>query len=194
MMSSSSILLVGLGNPGKKYAGTRHNVGFDVVDRVAARYGLTGPKTKFNAALFEGEIAGQKVYALKPQTFMNHSGQSVQAAMAFYKVPLEQVVVIHDELDVAVGKVKAKLGGGAGGHNGIRDIDRACGKEYHRIRIGIDHPGHKDQVHGYVLKPFSTQQQPVIDAVAEAVAKQIEAFISDGRETFLTKVALELGK
>lgn len=187
---SLPLLVVGLGNPGQKYAATRHNIGFIAADAIVRRYNFSGPQLKFKAEVFEGKIGGQKVLVVKPQTFMNLSGETVQAMVQFYKLPLSQVVVIHDELDLLPGKVRMKLGGGAAGHNGLRSIDQLAGNEFHRMRIGIGHPGDKDLVHSYVLGPMmgeeSKQQEVVIGAIVEAFP-----LLAEGQEKkFLSKVAL----
>ena len=130
-------LVVGLGNPGAEYKGNRHNTGFMATDEIVRRYNFGAWKSRFNAQVSEGVIDGEKVIVLQPQTFMNNSGQAVRAAMDFYKLPVSQVIVFHDELDIPVGKVKAKVGGGAGGHNGLKSIDAHCSPNYARVRIVI---------------------------------------------------------
>ena len=144
-------LIVGLGNPGSQYKRNRHNIGFMAVDEIVRRHDLSSSKKKFQALLSEGEIVGEKVLVLKPQTYMNLSGQSVQAAASFYKIPLDHVVVFHDELDLAFGKIRVKFSGGAAGHNGLRSIDDHLGKDYWRVRLGIGHPGEKEFVTQHVL-------------------------------------------
>ncbi|MGE5516240.1 MAG: aminoacyl-tRNA hydrolase [Bacteroidota bacterium] len=166
------ILVVGLGNPGTEYARNRHNIGFMAADELVRRHSFGPWRTKFQGELAEGTIAGDKVLVLKPQTYMNLSGQSVAAAARFLKVAVEDVVVIHDELDLAPGRLRVKRGGGAGGHNGLKSIDQHLGQNYRRIRLGIGHPGDKDRVAGYVLHDFAKADQawlePMIDAVADA--------------------------
>ncbi len=170
-------LIVGLGNPGTKYARTRHNVGVWAVVAIAEKYGFSPWEKKYDGLWCGGKIAGQKIYALLPQTFMNLSGQSVRAARAAVNVPIPNVIAFHDELDVAVGKVKGKQGGGAGGHNGIKSIDALMGKEYHRIRIGIGHPGHPDLVSDYVLSPPSQVDREELEKVVEALADAFPALV-----------------
>lgn len=173
------LLVVGLGNPGDKYARHRHNVGFMAVDAIADAHRFGPERKKFQGLLREGEIGGAKLFALKPQTFMNDSGQSVGAAMRFYKLTPADVVVFHDELDLAAGKIKVKAGGGHAGHNGLRSIDEHIGAEFRRVRIGIGHPGDKTRVTGHVLGDFSKADQewlgPVLDALAKAAPKLVES-------------------
>lgn len=169
------LLIVGLGNPGEKYARHRHNVGFMAVDAIADAYRFGPERKKFQGLLREGEIGEEKVLALKPQTFMNDSGQSVGAAMRFYKLAPADVVVFHDELDLAAGKIKAKIGGGLAGHNGLRSIADHIGPEYRRVRIGIGHPGEKERVTAHVLGDFAKADQawlrPLLDAIPKAAPK-----------------------
>ena len=147
-------LLVGLGNPGAEYARTRHNIGFMALDRIADDHGFAPWRTKFQGQLCEGRLGTEKVLLLKPETFMNLSGQSVGETMRFYKLDVDDVTVLHDELDLAPGKVKVKQGGGHAGHNGLRSIHSHIGEAYERVRLGIGHPGRKDLVSAYVLKDF----------------------------------------
>ena len=140
------LLLVGLGNPGPRYAGHRHNVGFMAVDEIVRRRVFSPWRQRFNGEMAEGHLGGERMLVLKPMTFMNESSKAVGEAVRFHKIPLERIVVFHDEIDLAPGKVRVKRGGGAGGHNGLRDIDAHIGNGYRRVRIGIGHPGHKDLV------------------------------------------------
>ncbi|WP_417258064.1 aminoacyl-tRNA hydrolase [Celeribacter sp.] len=158
-------LFVGLGNPGGKYAGNRHNIGFMAVERIAEDHGFAPWRSKFQGKVSEGVLGGEKVILLKPETFMNLSGQSVGEAMRFYKLEPADVVVFHDELDLAPGKVRVKSGGGHAGHNGLRSIHQHIGAEYDRVRMGIGHPGHKDRVAGYVLSDFAKADQNWLDDV-----------------------------
>ncbi len=147
-------LFVGLGNPGAKYAGNRHNIGFMAVDRIAADHGFAPWRAKFQGLISEGTLGGEKVILLKPETFMNRSGQSVQAAIRFYKLAPADIIVFHDELDLAPGKCRHKSGGGHAGHNGLRSIHGHIGDGYDRVRLGIGHPGHKDRVAAYRAARF----------------------------------------
>ncbi len=173
-------LIVGLGNPGKNYAQTRHNIGFMAIDRVAGDYFATTPKQKFHGLCSEAMIGGQKCLLLKPQTFMNRSGQSVRAAVEFYSIALDHMLVLHDELDVLPGRIKVKCGGGAAGHNGLKDIDRHVGPDYWRGRLGIGHPGHADQVTNYVLGRFAASEMSAVDHMLEGITKGVSHFAEKG--------------
>ena len=174
-------LVVGLGNPGSEYAATRHNVGFMAADELHSRYNFSPFKQKFDGLIAEGTIDGEKVYLLKPQTFMNLSGNSVVKAAHFYKILPENIIVIHDDMDLVLGKIKAKLGGGSGGHNGIKSIDAAITPNYNRIRIGVGHPqGAKEQVINHVLSAFSKSDRENIDNAVNTVAETIGILIKKG--------------
>ncbi len=183
-------LIVGLGNPGSEYRNNRHNIGFMAADELVRRYNFTPWRSRFSAETAEGTIDGEKVLILKPQTFMNNSGQAVRAAMDFYKLPVENVVVIHDELDIPVGKVKAKTGGGAGGHNGLKSIDSHCTPQYARIRIGIGHPGDKNLVVPYVLSDVPKADRQVLEPELEDVAEALPVLLKEGTGGFTSRLAL----
>jgi PTH1 family peptidyl-tRNA hydrolase len=172
---SDTLLLVGLGNPGGKYARHRHNVGFMAVDAVAEAHGFSPARSKFRAELREGWLEGPsgrvKAIALKPQTYMNVSGQSVGEAARFFQIPLSNIVVFHDELDLAPGKIRVKTGGGSAGHNGLRSLDAHLGPEYRRVRIGIGHPGDKAMVTPHVLGDFAKSDREWLDPLLSAIAK-----------------------
>lgn len=185
-------LIVGLGNPGSQYQHNRHNIGFMAVDEIIRRHNFSAPSKKFQAIVSDGTIGGQKVMALKPQTYMNLSGQSVQAASAFYKIPLDQVIVFHDELDLAAGKIRTKIGGGAAGHNGLRSIDEHLGQDYWRVRLGIGHPGEKDRVHGYVLGDFAKADEQWLAKLLEAIGDNAERLVKKDMEGFMSKVSQAL--
>ncbi|MCW2237605.1 aminoacyl-tRNA hydrolase [Azospirillum canadense] len=187
------LLLVGLGNPGAEYARNRHNIGFMAVEEIARRHGFSPWRKRFQGQTADGTVAGDKVMALEPLTFMNVSGQSVVAALQFFKLKPENVVVIHDELDLPPGKIRVKKGGGHGGHNGLRSIDSHIGKEYWRIRLGIGHPGNKDMVSGYVLHDFAKADQAWLDPLIDAVADSFPLIVKGEAEKFMTKVALATG-
>lgn len=158
------ILLVGLGNPGGAYEDTRHNVGFMLVEAVRRHYGLPGWTGKFKGLASKGKIEGHDVLLLQPQTFMNLSGGSVQAAAAFYKVEPKDILVVHDELDLELGQLRWKIGGGDAGHNGLKSITQTLGTaDYQRLRFGIGRPVHKAQVHDYVLHAFGAEEVPVVE-------------------------------
>jgi len=165
-------LLVGLGNPGPRYATSRHNVGFMALDAIARRYAFGGERSRFHSLVCDGHIDGRKIVAIKPQTFMNLSGDAVLPAVGFYKLSPDDIVVLHDEIDLPLGRVRVKCGGGAAGHNGLRSIDDAIGPDYWRIRIGVGHPGGRERVRSHVLQDFTKEEvEPVvqvIDAIAEA--------------------------
>lgn len=158
-------LFVGLGNPGAKYAGNRHNIGFMAVERIAEDHGFAPWRGKFQGSVSEGKLGSEKVILLRPETFMNLSGQSVGEAMRFYKLAPDDVYVFHDELDLAPGKCRVKTGGGHAGHNGLRSIHAHIGADYHRVRMGIGHPGNKNAVAGYVLRDFAKAEQDWLDDV-----------------------------
>jgi len=187
------LLVVGLGNPGSEYAENRHNVGFMAVDAIASVHGFSAfRKSKFHGALAEGSIGTEKVLLLKPDTYMNESGRAVQAVMAFYKIKPEDVVVFHDELDLAAGKVRFKRGGGHAGHNGLRSIHAHVGADFARVRLGIGHPGDKDRVVGHVLKDFSKAERDWLDKLLDAVAKHFPRLAKGDDGGFMSKVAADM--
>lgn len=183
-------LFVGLGNPGAAYAGHRHNVGFMALDRIAADHGFTPWRKGIKALQSEGRLGAEKVVLLKPQTFMNASGEAVQAAMAFWKLPLADLVVFHDELDLAPFKVRVKQGGGHAGHNGLRSIHAHLGEAYGRVRIGIGHPGHKDAVAGYVLHDFAKAEEGGLDDLLRGISDGAAALALGDAAGFMNAVAL----
>ncbi len=205
-------LLVGLGNPGPEYAGHRHNIGFMAIDAIAHKLGAQPFKSKFKALYSEaivefggaerrprdsegersGGVSPFKVILIKPQTFMNRSGSSVSEACTFYKIPLENVFIFHDELDVALGKIKTKQGGSAAGHNGLKSIDSSIGNNYARIRIGISHPGNKDMVSDYVLSNFKKDEMMEVEKVVSAIAENIPSLVKGSLEIFSNNIALKL--
>lgn len=185
------LLWVGLGNPEPGMARNRHNIGFMAVDTIAIAYRFSPWRQRFKGLTSEGTIAGEKILALKPQTYMNDSGSSVQQASAFYKLAPEAITAFHDELDLVPGKVRVKRGGGAAGHNGLRSMDRILGtQDYWRVRLGIGHPGNKERVMGHVLGDFMKDDRewllPLLDAVADAAPLLVQGKPED----FMTKVAL----
>ena len=184
------LLVVGLGNAGPKYTSNRHNVGFMVVDELIRAYGLGRGRERFQSIVHEGWLAGEKVLALKPTTYVNESGRAVGSAMRFYKLTPAHVIAIHDELDLAPGKLRVKTGGGNGGHNGIKSIDAHIGRDYRRVRIGIGHPGHRDRVSGHVLSDFTAEEQGWRDPLIEAVAEAFPLIVAGDDSRFMSKVAL----
>lgn len=184
------LLVIGLGNPGSGYAANRHNIGFMAADELVRRHSFGPWRKKFQGQLSEGEMNGQKVLVLKPETFMNLSGQSVGEVLRFYKIPIEDVIVLHDELDLPPGKLRVKRGGGHGGHNGLRSIDAHCGKEYRRVRLGIGHPGEKERVHGHVLGDFSkAEQNGWLMALLDGVALEFPRLVKGDDGGFMSKVS-----
>lgn len=186
------LLIAGLGNPGPSYAGHRHNIGFMAVDEIHRDPSFRPFTNKFKGETSEGQIGGEKIVLLKPLTFMNESGASVGDAMRFYKLEPAQLVVIHDELDLAPGKVRVKTGGGNGGHNGLRSIDAHIGKDYRRVRLGIGHPGSKERVHGHVLSDFHKVDREWLEPLLEAVARHAEVLVKGEDALFMNRLQLAL--
>jgi PTH1 family peptidyl-tRNA hydrolase len=184
------LLIAGLGNPGPQYAKNRHNVGFMAADAIARRHSFSGFSKKFRGEIAEGTFAGEKALILKPMTFMNLSGDSVGEAMRFYKIAPADLLVIHDELDLAPGKLKLKIGGGNGGHNGLKSIDAHCGKDYKRLRIGIGHPGDKARVNPHVLGDFAKSDQQWLQPLLEAIADNADFLARGDDGGFLNKIVL----
>jgi PTH1 family peptidyl-tRNA hydrolase len=176
-------LLVGLGNPGSQYQGNRHNIGFMALDAIARQHGIAGFRSKHAGSLAEGTIDGEKVILLKPQTFMNRSGDSVQQVAKFYKIDPADVIVLYDELDLAPGKVRVKVGGGNGGHNGLRSIDPQIGLGYRRVRLGVGH---------HVLGDFAKADQAWLDPLLDAIGKHAGLLLKDDDSGFMNKLALAL--
>jgi len=181
-----------VGNPGGKYAGNRHNLGLMALDRVADDHGFGPWKSKFQAEISEGRLGTEKVLLLKPQTFMNLSGQSVGEAMRFYKLTPDDVTVFQDELDLAPGKLRVKSGGGHAGHNGLRSIHQHIGAEYHRVRLGIGHPGHKDRVAQYVLNDFAKADQDWLDDLLRGICDGAPELANGETGKFMNAVALRV--
>ena len=191
-MSDTPLLIAGLGNPGAEYARNRHNAGFMAVDTIHASYKFGPWRARFQGMISEGALSGRKTWLLKPMTYMNESGLSIGPAMRFFKLPVSALVVIHDEIDLAAANLKAKTGGGDAGHNGLRSITAALGPDYHRVRIGVGHPGGSERVHGHVLANFSKADEdwliPLLSALAEAAPLLAEHDLIG----FMSKVALLL--
>jgi PTH1 family peptidyl-tRNA hydrolase len=183
------LLLVGLGNPGASHAGQRHNIGFMAVDAIAARHGLGPFKSRFQGQVADGRLGGSRVLLLKPQTYMNLSGQAVGQAARYHKLGPESVIVFHDELDLAPGKVKVKTGGGAAGHNGLKSIDSHLGNGYRRVRLGIGHPGDKARVHGWVLSDFAKVDRDWLGDLLDAVAADAPLLVEGRDSDFMSRVA-----
>ncbi len=187
-------IIAGLGNPGARYAGNRHNIGFMAVDAIQRRPGFSSWSKKFKAEISEGELAGEKILLIKPQTFMNLSGEAVGEAMRFYKLGPENILAIYDELDLVPGKARIKVGGGNGGHNGVKSLDAHCGKDYRRLRIGIGHPGAKELVHNHVLGDFSKLDRSWLVPLIEAIADNAEMLVRRDDSQLLNKLALATGE
>jgi len=185
-------LFVGLGNPGAKYAANRHNIGFMALERIAQDHEFGPWKRAFQGLVSEGRLGGEKVLLLKPETFMNLSGQSVQAAGQFHKIELSDITVFHDELDLPPAKIKYKMGGGHAGHNGLRSIHTHLGEGYGRVRLGIGHPGHKDRVADYVLHDFAKADQIWLDDLMFGISDGIAELAKGDGARFLNAVALKI--
>ena len=183
-------LFCGLGNPGKEYVKTRHNTGFQLIDKLSNFYNFSSFKKDNKKEVLRGSINNIDCLLMKPLNFMNLSGQPVQEIMSFYKIKKDKLFVIHDDLDLGLGKVKIKYGGGNGGHNGLLSIDGMIGVDYYRLRIGIDHPGIKHQVSNYVLNKFTDLEMNVIENKLNKVTKNFDLLLSDSG-LFLTKIAEE---
>jgi PTH1 family peptidyl-tRNA hydrolase len=185
-------LIVGLGNPGTKYARNRHNVGFMAVDEIFDHHDFTPWRKRFSGEVAEGRIGRDKCLLLKPLTYMNESGRSVGEALRFYKLDLDDVIVLYDEIDLHPGKLKAKCGGGNAGHNGLRSMSAHIGNDYHRIRIGVGRPAQKSQVANHVLRDFSKADEQWREPLLDAIARKIELYLDKGAATFLNEVASHL--
>lgn len=185
------ILIVGLGNPGKEYTKHRHNIGFRAIETVAAAFNFDAFKARDGGVLAQGQLAGEKVFLLKPMTYMNLSGRSVGQIARFYKIPLDKVYVLHDDIDLQPGQVRVKQGGGAGGHNGLKSIDSTMGKDYWRIRIGVGHPGHRDQVSDYVLHNFSKADEHWIEPLLTDIAAALPDLLQGEKDKFLTYLGMQ---
>ena len=183
-------LFVGLGNPGAKYAGNRHNIGFMALDRIAADHGFAAFRTRFQGQFSEGRLGDARVALLKPETFMNLSGQSVGEAMRYLKLDPADVLIFHDELDLAPFKTRLKTGGGHAGHNGLRSLHAHIGEGYARVRLGIGHPGHKDRVSAYVLSDFAKDEAAGLDDLLTGLAGGAVALAAGDGAAFLNAVAL----
>jgi PTH1 family peptidyl-tRNA hydrolase len=186
------LLFVGLGNPGEKYAGNRHNIGFMAVQAIAKQHRIAPWRRKFQGVAVEGAIGAEKVLLLLPGTFMNESGRAVAEAAHFYKLEAGNVVVFHDEAELPPGKVRLKKGGGNAGHNGLRSITEHIGNDYHRVRLGIGHPGSKDMMESYVLQDFAKSERPWVEALCE-IAADNAGLLTEGKDsTFQNKVHLAM--
>lgn len=182
-------LFVGLGNPGKQYQLNRHNIGFMALDIIVERHKFSAWEKDFKGLVCKGKLGGENIVLLKPQTFMNLSGQSVQAAAAFYKILPDDIVVFHDELDLQGGKIRIKKGGGAAGHNGLRSIDEQLGSMYWRVRLGIGHPGMKEMVSGHVLGNFAEEDEKWLVPLLSGIGEYADRLAKGDTAGFMSKVA-----
>ncbi|MBB3979005.1 PTH1 family peptidyl-tRNA hydrolase [Rhizobium azooxidifex] len=187
------LIIAGLGNPGPKYAGNRHNIGFMAVDAIHRKNPFSPWSRKFKGEIAEGELAGEKVLLIKPQTFMNLSGEAVGEAMRFYKLAPKDIVAIYDELDLAPGKARIKAGGGHGGHNGVKSLDAHCGRDYRRLRLGIGHPGIKELVHNHVLGDFAKADHAWLDPLLHELAINADMLVRAEDSQLMNKLALAIG-
>lgn len=183
------LILAGLGNPEPTHQLNRHNMGFIAVDEIIRRYAFSTGKIKFKGLLYEGVIGCEKAIIIKPQTYMNKSGECLAAICQFYKVPVEKLVVFYDDLDLPQGKIKVKQGGGNAGHNGLRSIDSHLGENYWRVRIGIGHPGRKDLVHSYVLSNFTLDEQNILAPLIKNIAEHIFLLLAGDANGFMNKLS-----
>jgi PTH1 family peptidyl-tRNA hydrolase len=181
-------VIVGLGNPGALYASHRHNVGFQILDALVQAYPLTPFQLKGNALLSEGQIGAEKVLLLKPQSFMNLSGPPVARVVNFLKVPLDHVIVIHDELNLVPGKIRFKTGGSSGGHNGLKSLESVLGQGFSRLRIGIGHPGDREQVNPYVLSGFRAAEKEWLVPLTEKIVTLFPALLAGDDALFISRV------
>ena len=186
------LLLVGLGNPGREYAGNRHNIGFMAIDALAREHGFSPVRARCQGRVAEGSIAGEKAILLKPETYMNDSGRAVAEAVRFHKMSLGQIVVFHDELDLAPGKLRVKVGGGDAGHNGLRSITSHMTRDYRRVRLGIGHPGDKSLVHSYVLNDFGKGERAWVETLCDAIARNASLLVAGDDAGFQNRVHLAM--
>jgi len=186
------LLFVGLGNPGPEHVGNRHNIGFMAVQAIARRHNIKPWRRRFQGVAVEGAIAGEKLMLLLPGTYMNESGRAVQEAASFYKVDAGQIIVFHDEAELAPGKVRVKTGGGNAGHNGLRSISEHIGNDYKRVRLGVGHPGAKELMERYVLQNFAKDEWPWVEALCDIVADNVPLLVEGKDASFQNKVHLAM--
>lgn len=191
-MPADRLLIVGLGNPGPAYAGNRHNIGFMAVDAIAERHRFTAYRSKFQGQIADGTLAGRPTLLLKPMTFMNISGQAVGAAASFYKILPEDILVFHDEIDLAAGKVRVKTGGGHAGHNGLRSLHAHIGPNYRRVRLGVGRPQSRGEVVDHVLDNFAKADRVWLEPLLDAIGEHAPLLAGGDGEGFMSKIALAL--
>ena len=187
-------LLCGLGNPGNQYQYTRHNIGYMVLDKLIARYNIKKYKSDKTKEVYKGSVSNTSLFLLKPLNYMNQSGLPIQSFINYYKIDMDKIIVIHDDLDIKLGKIKLKKNGGNGGHRGLISIDKHLGAEYHRLRLGIGHPGSKDLVDKYVLQNFNKSEKIIIESLMNLIAKNLDELINFKKDLFLTKISEEMKK
>jgi peptidyl-tRNA hydrolase, PTH1 family len=186
-------LLAGLGNPGSKYQLTKHNFGFLTINFLAENYQFSSQNNKFDNEIFTGVISGQKIIAIKPQNYMNLSGEPISKIMSFYKIPLQNLIVFHDDIDLKLGRVKIKIGGGDGGHNGLKDIDRIMGKNYMRVRMGIDRPENPEyEVSDYVLSKFNDEEFKMVNNINQKISKLLPLILAGKPDDFMNQFSLQV--
>ena len=186
------LLFAGLGNPGAKHAGNRHNIGFMAIEMIAKRHHFAPWRRRFQGLATEGLIGREKVLLLLPGTYMNESGRAVAEAMHFYKMPLADIAVFHDEIELPPAKLRVKIGGGIAGHNGLRSISAHVGNEYKRVRLGVGHPGVKEMVHPHVLGDFAKAERPWVEALCDIIADNAEMLAQGKDASFQNKVHLAM--
>ena len=182
------LLLVGLGNPTPDSENNRHNVGFKIIDSINKKFGLSKQKPKFKGLLTTGNINNQKVYAIKPLTFMNNSGICIRELIEYFKIDAEEVIVFHDDLDVEFGKIKVKVGGSSAGHNGIASIDKFIGKDYSRVRIGIGKPKRNMEIADYVLQNFDEDELLGIEKISKDITDSISILVEKKLDLFSSTI------
>tara|TARA_B100000214_G_scaffold100949_1_gene70495 strand:+ start:115 stop:687 length:573 start_codon:yes stop_codon:yes gene_type:complete len=182
------LLLVGLGNPGPNNNNNRHNIGFRIIDAINQEFSLSKQKPKFKGLLTTGNIENKKVYAIKPLTFMNNSGVCIKELIEYFKINAKDVIVFHDDMDIDLGKVKAKFGGSSAGHNGIESIDKSIGKDYSRVRVGIGRPQQKSKVNNHVLEDFNENEEERIKDITDHIVKLVPKLINKEMDSFSSKV------
>lgn len=186
------LVIAGLGNPGSNYENNRHNIGFMAVDSIHSRHGFSPWRAKFRALIAEGRVAGEKLLLVKPQTYMNHSGQALAAVLGFYKLNPADMIIIHDELDIAAGKIRIKTGGSSGGHNGIKSLDAHCGADYRRLRLGIGRPcAGKERVRHHVMGDFAKAEQAWLEPLLAAIGNNIGLLVQNDANGFMNKIFTE---
>ena len=187
-------LIIGLGNPGRKYRGNRHNIGFMAVDRLAQAHGIQGDKAQFKAMVADGRIAGQKVILVKPQTYMNASGDAVGPLASYYRIPNENILVIYDDLDLPFGAIRLREKGGAGGHNGMKSIINHLGQDFPRMRLGIGRPPGQMPPHAYVLQDFRPEERPLLNDILDEAVRAVETWLADGIQMAMSRHNSVIGK